>query len=285
METANFSCETEPRKSVDGERFTWHTGFYDAIQLELAAFRSALEYDIEHQLADEPLRIDTVVIKKRKGVVIEKNIGLIFRDYNIVEYKRPSDTLTFDDFHKIVGGYAGLYANYHHLSLNEMTVSFVISHYPEKLIARLKQEYNIIPKLKEAGIYYILGLLLPVQLIVTKKLSDTNNMWLKNLNNELNVEEMLEMMEASNNRPVGMSTAAYMHIIFQSNPEVLKEVLEMGGLTVEKVLEETGYIPKWKQEGAKEEAEQMRNNLLNFINNGGSMEQLKNMLQSKRHFA
>jgi hypothetical protein len=131
--------------------------------------------------------------------------------------------------------------------------------------------------------------LLPIQILVTKRLSNVGNKWLRNLNNELNADEMLEMMEASANRPAEMSAAAYMHIIFQSNPEVLKEVLDMGRLTVEKVLQETGYIPKWIQEGetrgVRRGVEQTATEILNFINNGGSMEQLKEMLQNKARFA
>jgi hypothetical protein len=64
MEGEIFNANYEPRQSNNGGRFTWHTGFYDAIQLELSNYKPFLEYDIEYQLTDEPLRIDTVVIKK-----------------------------------------------------------------------------------------------------------------------------------------------------------------------------------------------------------------------------
>ena len=33
--------------------------------------------------------------------MIQKNIGRIFRQYNIVEYKSPDDYLSIDDFYKV----------------------------------------------------------------------------------------------------------------------------------------------------------------------------------------
>jgi hypothetical protein len=254
----------EPRNAVPNERFTWHTGFYDAIQLELGDFRSALEYDIEYQLTGEPLRIDTVVIKKPKDLVINKNIALIFREYNIVEYKRPGDTLTFEDFHKVTGGYAGLYANKNRLSLRAMTATFVVSGYPNTLVSQLKREYGLIPTQHSEGVYYITGLLLPIQILVTKRLPDAENVWLKNLSNELQTADMLAVLDADKQKPEEISASAYMHIVLQSNSTVLKEVMNMQKTTLRQVLEESGLTAEWEQKAREQNSLEIAKNLVSL---------------------
>jgi hypothetical protein len=49
------------------------------------------------------------VPKKAKGAVIKKNIGVIFREHNLLEYKSPDDCVSVEDFYKVYG-YACLYA-------------------------------------------------------------------------------------------------------------------------------------------------------------------------------
>ncbi|MDR2757307.1 MAG: hypothetical protein LBC20_16535, partial [Planctomycetaceae bacterium] len=75
---------------------SWHPAFWGAMQLELKEYRDVLEFTSEYQLTSEPLRIDVLIIKKLKDVVIDKNIARIFRTYNIFEYKSPSDSLTVE---------------------------------------------------------------------------------------------------------------------------------------------------------------------------------------------
>jgi len=44
--------------------------------MELQAYHDALEFHPEYQLTSEPLRIDCVVIKKVKDIVIKKTLPL-----------------------------------------------------------------------------------------------------------------------------------------------------------------------------------------------------------------
>ena len=47
--------------------------------------------------------LNKLIIKVKESERIQKNIGRIFRKYNIIEYKEPGETLTINDFYK---GYA-----------------------------------------------------------------------------------------------------------------------------------------------------------------------------------
>jgi hypothetical protein len=81
------------------KRVTWHTAFFDAIRLELEAYIQRLTFMFELPLIAEPLRIDTIIIKE-PDVQIDKPIGRIFRQCNIIEYKSPEDILSLWHFHK-----------------------------------------------------------------------------------------------------------------------------------------------------------------------------------------
>ena len=86
----------------------WHPAFYADVQIELAENASNLMFENEHQLSTKPMEVDVVIIKKEAEYPIHKNIGRIFRKYNLIEYKSPEDYLSIDDFYKIYG-YACFY--------------------------------------------------------------------------------------------------------------------------------------------------------------------------------
>jgi hypothetical protein len=61
------------------EPLKWHPVFFDAIHLELLDYRNSLEFLYEYQLTSEPLRVDTVIIKKPPEVPIGAYIDVILR--------------------------------------------------------------------------------------------------------------------------------------------------------------------------------------------------------------
>ena len=84
-------------------KLPWHPAFYAGIQIEFEKEAEKLTFENEHQLGTDPMRIDVLIIKKRLGEQIQKNIGRIFREYNIVEYKSPEQYLSIDAFYKVLG--------------------------------------------------------------------------------------------------------------------------------------------------------------------------------------
>ena len=75
-------------------------------------------------------------LRKKETQILKKNIGKIFRRYNIVEYKSPDDYLCIDDFYK---GYAYTYfykadrTQVNSILLEELPISFVCQNYPREL--------------------------------------------------------------------------------------------------------------------------------------------------------
>jgi hypothetical protein len=256
------------------QKISWHPAFFQAIQLELADYRDILEFKCEYQLASEPLRIDLVIIKKTKNLVVPKNIARIFRTDNICEYKSPEDYLSVRDFLKVYA-YAYLYAAITPgVNLAEITLSFVVSRYPRELIKYLSgiRGYNV--EEAQPGIYMVTGDYLPIQIIQSKKLSGADNLWLKSLTDDLENSVADAILKEGSKRLLFFG--AYLDALIRANPETFLEVQTMARKpTFEEVFTKAGLIPKWieqgKQEGEEKKAQEIARN---FKTLGLSVEQI-----------
>ena len=173
--------------NTEGEKIQWHPAFDAALQIELGEEAKYLTFEPEHLLSKKPMQID-VLVKNEKKVKIRKNIGRIFRQHNIIEYKSPEDHLNIDDFYKVYG-YTCIYKTevekVNQIPAEELTIKFVCYHYPRQMLRNLQNERNINVKNIENGIYYLYGDAIPIQLIIVPELSIENNYWLNKLRNNL----------------------------------------------------------------------------------------------------
>ncbi|MCL2232337.1 MAG: hypothetical protein FWB99_04580, partial [Treponema sp.] len=189
--------DTQEEDSQQSKPIQWHTAFFQAIQLELDEYRGVLEFHYDYQLTTGPQRIDVVIIKNTADVPIKKNIAAIFRKVNLVEYKSPDNNISVKDFYKVYGyacQYIQLIEN-KDIAINELTLSFVESHYPQELIKHLKEQRNFTVEESYRGIYNVKGDIMPIQLIDSRKLSAEENLWLKELDNRLTAQQMRKLTE------------------------------------------------------------------------------------------
>jgi len=246
--------ETTPTDNVNDKsqsKLNWHPAFFQAMQQELFDWKDLLEFKYEYQLTSEPLRIDLLIIKKPKDIFIEKNIARIFRADNIFEYKSPEDYVSVKDFLKVYA-YANLYAAITpDVELSGITLTFVESRYPRKLIKYLKtvRGYGITEA--SPGIYQVEGDYIPIQIIESKKLSASENIWLNSLTNNLEIGNAGVIMNEKREKIRELS--AYLEVILQANSKVFLEVYKMSNaMTFEEVFTEAGIIPEWIERGRKE---------------------------------
>jgi hypothetical protein len=209
------------------------------------------------------LRIDLAIIKKLKNIPIEKNIAAIFRSENLVEYKSPGDHVSIADFYKVYG-YACLYASLNAVSITEITITFVESRKPKKLLQHLKEVRNYRVGEKSAGIYLVEGDIIPIQIIDSRELSGEENLWLKGLSKDLEIGSAIAILKASSEKVKVMPLGAYMQVVLNANAGVFLEVGNMrdGTLTFDDVLVELGLTAKWKAEGREEGLEKAARNAL-----------------------
>ena len=212
------------------DKIQWHPAFDAALQIELGDEAKYLEFESEHMLTKKPMQID-VLVKNDKHVKIQKNIGRIFRQYNIIEYKSPKDDLNIDDFYKTYA-YACIYKSdteaVDRIQATELTISFVCYHYPRAMLNKLERDRGITVESVDDGIYYLLGDAIPIQLIVVPVLSKENNYWLNNLRNDLKsggeIRRFIELYEKNKNSKLYQALA---DTIMRANWEEVKEERKM----------------------------------------------------------
>lgn len=179
-------------------KIQWHPGFVAAMNLELEENKDDLIFEDEYNLNTRPLEIDLLIIKKTSDIKIKNEIGAFFREYNVMEYKAPGDSLNVDVMYKVLG-YAALYKSYGEkvdsVKAEDITVSIVREGRPDGLFKYLKQhDIRISNPIK--GIYYLEDkFLFPVQIIVGVELDKESHIWLKALTDKMQKQDMKDFLE------------------------------------------------------------------------------------------
>ena len=258
---------------TDG-RLQWHSGFSAALRVELEDELDELCIEDEHMLSKKPMQIDVLVVKKKREQPIRKNIGRIFRKHNIIEYKSPEDYLSINDFYKVYG-YTCFYQSetkrVKEIPPEEITITFICNHYPQKLLEHLKKFKGIEVEKQEAGIYYLLGDSFPMQLVIVKELSKEENYWLQNLRCNLKTgEEIREVVRRYEQVKYKAYYSDVMNLIVRANQKQMEEEKNMCEALNELFAEE---LKEADLRGRKEGQEEGRN--------VGKIEKLKELVQKK----
>ena len=241
----NSSEESGEKPDSRFSSIAWQPAFIEAIQMELHAYRDFLEFLPEYQLTAEPLRIDCLVIKKAKDVVIKKNIASMFREINLLEYKSPDDYVSVPDFYKVYA-YACLYAALVKVPITNLTISFIESHYPKELLTHLQEARGYTVEKTYSGIYTVRGDILPIQVIDSRRLSQEENLWLKNLSNRLDPLAVIRLSNEVFRLDKAIRIKAYMETIAKANNYAFEEASKMDttAKSLEEILVRTGFVAK-----------------------------------------
>lgn len=209
----------------------WHPAFQAALQIELLEESCRLEFLKEFNLTEKPLQIDTLVLKSEPEKILSKSIGHIFRKYNIIEYKNPGDYFSINDYYRVTG-YACIYQSNTEKVLEiapeDLTISLAVSHYPRKLATFLKKLYQADIVQKYPGIYYVTGLMFPMQIVILPELSGEEFIWLSRLRTNLSLHEDIEpLARAYAGKEKNPLYEAAMDFIVRANWKKYKEGRDM----------------------------------------------------------
>jgi len=245
-------------------KLRWHPAFLQAMQLELFDYREHLEFRHEYQLTSAPLQIDLLIIKKPRELTIDKNIARIFRTDNVVEYKSPEDYLSIKDFWKACA-YANFYAaTAPGVDLSDVTLTFVESRHPRKLLRYLSGTRGYRVEETSPGIYLVSGDYIPIQIIESGKLSDGENLWLNSMRKGLKGSSLDVILEEGKELGQEISIDAYLDVILRANQKTFKEVCEMKYPSLETILTEVGFLPEWEKRTENRAKERTAKNLLDM---------------------
>jgi len=238
----------------------WHDAHHEALQLELHEYEDALEFKKEHQLSKEALRMDTLVIKKVKDVQIDKNIGKIFRNHNVVEYKSELDNVDFWDFQKVLG-YAHIYSSFEKVQMSDITISISLTIYPRELIKTLESEHGYTVEDVGNGIYYLHDGVVPIQILESKKLSEDENLFLRNLRSNLAGDDMYKTMQAYKERKPLDDKNVFLDRIVKANPSAFMEAMNMFTEGVREIFmegaEQYGWLDRYVDKRTRKIIERM----------------------------
>jgi hypothetical protein len=214
---------------------------------------------------------------KEADVVIEKNIGEIFRRVNVVEYKSPSDTLNAAGYNKAMA-YAHLYMSLEKVHHSDMTVTLISYRRPREFIRYLKGMDCAIEQ-RHAGILYVTGKIIPfpMQVIISRELDEDDNLWLKNLSNEVSVESTIKLAESAAKVRDKSNIAAYMYLFARVNKTIMMEAKKMARKrlpTIEEVFEDLGWTAEWEARGETRARIEMA---IAYVNDGDSVEHAAKM--------
>ncbi len=242
----------------------WHSGFYGAIGLEFLENDADLEYDSEHQLNHNPVRIDLLVVKKNKDIELVNELGARFRGHNIMEYKSEKDRLNIDTVFK-ANAYAALYKAYgksvDEIKADDITVTLAREAYPRDAFKALRK-YGYEIEQVHSGIYLVTGrYIFPTQIVVFNQLEEKLHFWLTNLHRNIDKERMKEaVLKVYDLRGKAglMYGMAYIGAVVEANGKAVKELSNEEGFDMGKVMEELLHDRLQerdalnKQEGLKE---------------------------------
>lgn len=224
----------EPKENA-AKDIQWHPAFVSAMNLELLENRKDLVFEREYNLNTKPLEIDLLIIKKKKEVSMQNEIGYFFRKYNILEYKAPGDHLDVDSYYKAVA-YGCLYKAYgdtvDERKADDITVSLLRDAKPEGMLRYLADAGTNIKNV-QPGIYYLSGnkILFPTQIIVIKELQEKSHAYLRVLTQKPKKGDVNRFLEL------------YKNLSGKAEREYAESILEVFTEANEK------WIEKWKGEG------------------------------------
>lgn len=212
------------------ERDHWHPGFLGAMEIEFRSYRQSLDFDNEHTLSKEPIKMDLLVIKKDKSITITNQIGDIFREHNIIEYKSPDDGITIDDYYKTMAYaylYKGLGKTVDEIPGNELTVTMARDVHPDALFTKIV-EYGGAVDEKYPGVYYVSGIFnTPSQILVTSELDPELHASLRILTKraqEADVENFLRMAQGFTEPGDRQNADAVLQLSVSANRSVYEDI-------------------------------------------------------------
>lgn len=148
--------------------------------------RDILTFKPEYILNTKSRRIDCLVTKKPGTLPIEFLLAQKFRQYNLIDYKGPGESMSVINYYKVLS-YA--YSLPEHMGsanvLEELYIMLVTHYYPRRLIRHLNKKMAGAVEKAAPGMYDIHTEGIPVQIVVLPQLPKEECLWLGCLTNKL----------------------------------------------------------------------------------------------------
>ena len=217
---------------VDEERTYWHPAFCGATEWELKQNRDDLSFDPDHTLSQTPIQMDMLVIKKNPSAVIENEIGKLFKQHNVFEFKGSGAGLSIDEYYKTIAygcHYKSLGKYVDEIPAEELTLTMMREAYPRELFKMLEVSGVVITE-KYKGIYYLTGkVLFDTQVIVTGQVDGKKHPGLKILSRnakEDDIRAFLQDTKQAKDPADYQNIDAVLQVSVSENEELFRRIRE-----------------------------------------------------------
>ncbi len=217
---------------VDEERTYWHPAFCGATEWELKLNRDDLHFDPDHTLSQTPIQMDMLVIKKNPSAVIENEIGKLFKQHNVFEFKGSGAGLSIDEYYKTIAygcHYKSLGKYVDEIPAEELTLTMMREAYPRELFKVLEGSGVVITE-KYKGIYYLTGkVLFDTQVIVTGQVDGKKHPGLKILSRNAKEDDVRTFLQdaAQAKEPADYQNIdAVLQVSVSENEELFRKIRE-----------------------------------------------------------
>lgn len=168
------------------DSINWHDFFMSGLQIQLESYRDILTFEPEFVLNRQSRRIDCLITKGPGTPTIDAAIARNFRQYNLIDYKGPGESMSIINYYKVLSYAYSLPEHIGHPGvLDQLFVMLVTHYYPRNLIKHIQKKLPLAIEKIAPGMYDIHTEPMPVQLVVLPQLSADEYMWLRCLTNEL----------------------------------------------------------------------------------------------------
>lgn len=256
-------------------KIQWHPGFYGGIAVELLDYADVLTFQQEVELSKKPIRMDMLIIKKRRDIVIDHSIGRIFRKDNIIEYKGPGDRLSINELMKVIA-YACLYkansGDKTSVPMNDLTISVFRHAFPRELVGDLNDIGAGVDE-RYPGIYYISGLItFPIQIVVISRMEEGQHEALKILNrnaSEADVRSFVTKARTFRNEKDRDNADAVLQVSVSANRDLYEHLRRESGMcdALKELMKEEIEAEK-RESQARGEANGTFNTLASLVHDG-----------------
>ena len=120
----------------------WHSAFLSGLQIELSGYQDILEYQPEFLLNKGQRRINTLITKAPGSLPINSAIARNFRQYNVIEYKGPGESLNVLKFFKALSYVLSLPDILGQASaVRDITLTLAAHCFPRQLASFLQEKF------------------------------------------------------------------------------------------------------------------------------------------------
>mgnify|MGYP007069937947 CR=1 FL=1 len=210
-------------------RSDWHKAFEALLRLTIYKYKG-VSIQTEVEIGVDAPRMDYMILTEEKEQEFEESIFKIFRQTNVLEFKRPSDALNWRVIYKIIG-YAGLLIgtaeHENDMPKDQVTISIFRSVKNPELFKEMEESGELV-RTETPGIYHVTGLTkLPFQIVITSELEGEEYAAYRALTDragETDIERVIDDLENETNDVLKDYYGIFLNLIAEKNLDVFAEI-------------------------------------------------------------